>query len=31
MRLAQQLWDGVEPTIPSPMKDREIFELLGFD
>jgi len=31
VRLAQQLWDGVEPASPAPMKDRDIFELLGFD
>ena len=31
LRLAQQLWDGTDPLIPTPMKDREIFDLLGFD
>ena len=31
MRLAQALWDGVEPQLAAPMKDREIFDLLGFD
>lgn len=31
LRLAQALWDGVEPTSPGPMKDRDVFELLGFD
>jgi len=31
VRLAQSLWDGVEPTSPAPMKDRDVFELLGFD
>lgn len=31
IRLAQQLLDGTEPLIPTPMKDREIFDLLGFD
>ncbi len=31
VRLAQSLWDGVEPSSPDPMKDRDIFELLGFD
>ena len=31
MRLAQALWDGVEPLNISPMRDREIFDLLGFE
>jgi light-independent protochlorophyllide reductase subunit L len=31
LRLAQALWDGTDPLIASPMKDREIFDLLGFD
>ena len=31
MRLAQMLWDGVEPADAKPLKDREIFDLLGFD
>ncbi len=31
MRLAQALWDGVEPQMGAPMKDRDIFDLLGFD
>ena len=31
MRLAQTLWDGVEPQFAAPMKDREIFDFLGFD
>ena len=31
LRLAQQLWDGVEPLNAIPMKDREIFDFLGFD
>ncbi|MEM7610486.1 MAG: ferredoxin:protochlorophyllide reductase (ATP-dependent) iron-sulfur ATP-binding protein [Pseudomonadota bacterium] len=31
LRLAQQLWDGTEPLDASPMKDREIFDFLGFD
>lgn len=31
MRLAQSLWDGLDPMIAAPMKDREIFDLLGFD
>jgi len=31
LRLAQSLWDGTDPLVASPMKDREIFDLLGFD
>jgi light-independent protochlorophyllide reductase subunit L len=31
MRLAQALWDGTEGLAVSPLKDREIFDLLGFD
>ena len=31
IRLAQQLWDGTEPLAPAPMKDRELFDFLGFD
>jgi light-independent protochlorophyllide reductase subunit L len=31
MQLAQALWDGTEPQIVAPLKDREIFDLLGFD
>lgn len=31
LRLAQTLWDGVEPVGATPMKDREIFDFLGFD
>ncbi len=31
MRLAAQLWDGVEPMDARPMKDRDIFDFLGFD
>jgi hypothetical protein len=31
LRLAAVLWAGVEPVTPSPLEDREIFELLGFD
>ncbi len=29
--LAQALWDGVEPLEVTPMKDRAIFDFLGFD
>jgi len=31
LRLAQALLDGTEPHIPEPLKDRDIFDLLGFD
>jgi light-independent protochlorophyllide reductase subunit L len=31
LRLAQSLWDGTDPLIASPMKDRDIFNLLGFN
>ncbi|MBL8789549.1 MAG: ferredoxin:protochlorophyllide reductase (ATP-dependent) iron-sulfur ATP-binding protein [Rhizobiales bacterium] len=31
LRLAAQLWAGVEPLDARPMKDREIFDFLGFD
>jgi light-independent protochlorophyllide reductase subunit L len=31
MRLAATLWAGTEPLIPDSMKDRDIFDLLGFD
>ncbi|MCF1502635.1 MULTISPECIES: ferredoxin:protochlorophyllide reductase (ATP-dependent) iron-sulfur ATP-binding protein [Afifella] len=31
LRLAAQLWAGVEPLAATPMKDREIFDFLGFD
>ena len=31
MRLAASLWLGVEPLAAVPMKDRDIFDLLGFD
>ena len=31
VRLAETLWNGTEPLAPEPMKDRDIFELLGFD
>ncbi len=30
-RLAAQLWTGGEPCDAKPMKDREIFEFLGFE
>jgi light-independent protochlorophyllide reductase subunit L len=31
LRLAARLWDGVDPLPAEPLKDREIFDLLGFD
>jgi light-independent protochlorophyllide reductase subunit L len=31
MRLAQSLWDGTDPLTAESLKDREIFDLLGFD
>jgi len=31
MRLAASLWLGTEPLTAVPMKDRDIFDLLGFD
>jgi light-independent protochlorophyllide reductase subunit L len=31
MRLAAKLWAGVEPVQATSMKDRDIFDLLGFD
>ena len=30
LRLAQALWDGVDPLVAEPMKDRDIFDLLGY-
>jgi light-independent protochlorophyllide reductase subunit L len=31
LRLAASLWAGTEPLDARPLKDREIFDLLGFD
>ena len=31
LRLAQLLWDGVDPVEAAPMKDRDIFDFLGFE
>jgi light-independent protochlorophyllide reductase subunit L len=31
MRLAAALWAGYDPLPSIPMKDRDIFDLLGFD
>lgn len=31
LQLADQLWRGFEPILAQPMKDRDLFEFLGFD
>jgi light-independent protochlorophyllide reductase subunit L len=31
MRLATALWAGTDPLVVEPLKDRDIFDLLGFD
>ncbi len=31
LNLAQKLWDGVEILQPTPMRDRDLFDFLGFD
>ena len=31
LSLAETLWNGVDPVKAEPMKDREIFDFLGFD
>jgi light-independent protochlorophyllide reductase subunit L len=31
LRLAAALWAGTEPLAPAPLRDRDIFDLLGFD
>ncbi|MCS7100875.1 MAG: ferredoxin:protochlorophyllide reductase (ATP-dependent) iron-sulfur ATP-binding protein [Burkholderiaceae bacterium] len=31
LQLAARLWAGVDPLVVAPLKDREIFDLLGFD
>ncbi len=31
LRLAAKLWAGTDPLVAEPMKDRDIFDLLGFD
>ncbi len=31
LKLAGALWNGTEPLIAEPMRDRDIFDLLGFD
>ena len=31
LRLAAALWKGSDPLVATPMRDRDIFDLLGFD
>jgi len=31
LRLANALWQGADPMVATPMRDRDIFDLLGFD
>jgi light-independent protochlorophyllide reductase subunit L len=31
LRLAASLWAGTDPLVAEPMRDRDIFDLLGFD
>ena len=31
LRLADMLYSGFEPQLAAPMKDRDLFEFLGFD
>ena len=31
LQLAEQLWAGTEPLPCEPMKDRDLFDFLGFD
>jgi len=31
LKLAANLWMGTKPQLTSPLKDREIFDLLGFE
>ncbi|MEI6162122.1 MAG: ferredoxin:protochlorophyllide reductase (ATP-dependent) iron-sulfur ATP-binding protein, partial [Roseococcus sp.] len=31
LRLAASLWAGVDPLEAEPLKDRDIFDLLGYD
>jgi light-independent protochlorophyllide reductase subunit L len=30
LRVAATLWAGTDPLVAAPLKDREIFDLLGF-
>ena len=31
LRLATNLWNGVDEVHPTPMRDRDLFDFLGFD
>jgi light-independent protochlorophyllide reductase subunit L len=31
LALAKQLWEGTDPLPVKPMKDRDLFDFLGFD
>ena len=31
IRIAQSMADGLPPLLGTPLKDREIFDLLGYD
>jgi len=31
MQLATALWEGSDPLVAAPLKDREVFDLLGFE
>jgi light-independent protochlorophyllide reductase subunit L len=31
LRLARNLWDGTDELVPTPMRDRDLFDFLGFD
>ena len=31
LRLAAGLWAGREPMLATPLKDRDLFDFLGFD
>ncbi|MEM8661673.1 MAG: ferredoxin:protochlorophyllide reductase (ATP-dependent) iron-sulfur ATP-binding protein, partial [Pseudomonadota bacterium] len=31
LNLAQSLWDGTDELDVTPMKDRDLFDFLGFD
>ena len=31
LQLAQRLWDGTDPVPVTPMRDRDLFDFLGFD
>jgi len=31
LRLAAHLWGGTEDSTPTPMRDRDIFDFLGYD